>query len=408
MEIFIARQPIFDRQQQVYAYELLFRSGLENIFNHSDLDYASSKVALDSFFILGIDNITGGKRAFINTSRGMLVNGYVALLPREMTVVEILETVEPDPEVIAACRKLKQAGYLIALDDFIDEARFQPLVDMADILKIDFLETKKEEQKRLIERFAHRGIRLAAEKVETRETLQEAIEMGYSYFQGYFFSKPTIISGKEIPGFKINYLRILQEIHRSSLDYERVEEILKIEMSLSYKLLRYINSAFFGWRVEIRSIKHALVMLGESDFKRWASFIALSNMAKDKPNELVFQAILRGRSLELLAPVFHLSERAQDLFLMGIFSLIDAIVDRPLLDILVEMPIAEDIKAALLGERGYLRDIYQLMISYEQGEWNQFSELAAQKQIEEEKIPPLYRKALEWATQRFSASQTVG
>lgn len=405
MEIFIARQPIFDRQQQVYAYELLFRSSLENIFNHADLDHASSKVALDSFFILGIDTITGGRKAFINVTREMLVNGYVALLPREMAVVEILETVEPDAEVLSACRKLKQAGYLIALDDFVDHERYRPLVDLADIIKVDFLTTKKEEQKALIERFSPRGIHLAAEKVETREVFQEAMQMGYTYFQGYFFSKPTIISGKEVPGFKLNYLRILQEINRPHLDYEKVEEILKTEMSLSYKLLRYINSAFFGWRIEIRSIKHALVMLGENDFKRWASFISLKNMAKDKPNELVFQAIMRGRCMELLAPVVHLSERAQDLFLMGIFSLIDAIVDRPLLDVLSDMPIADDIKAALLGEKGPLRDIYELMLSYEQGNWDQFSELAVQKKIDENQIPPLYRKALEWASQSLSAAE---
>ncbi len=392
----------------MYAYELLFRSSLENIFNHADLDHASNKVALDSFFILGIDTITGGKRAFINATRGMLVNGYIALLPREMAVVEILETVEPDPEVLAACQKLKKAGYLIALDDFVDEERYRPLVALADIIKIDFLATKKDEQKALVERFAPRGIQLAAEKLETREAFQEAMQMGYSYFQGYFFSKPVIISGKEIPGFKLNYLRILQEIQRPHLDYEKLEEIMKTEMSLSYKLLRYINSAFFGWRVEIRSIKHALVMLGESDFKRWASFISLSNMAKDKPNELVFQAILRGRYLEVLAPAVRFSERAQDLFLMGIFSLIDAIIDRPLLDVLADMPIAEDIKAALMGEKGQLRDIFELMLSYEQGNWDLFSELAAKNRIEENEIPPLYRKALEWATQSFSAAQTTG
>ncbi|TAK02843.1 MAG: HDOD domain-containing protein [Candidatus Manganitrophaceae bacterium] len=407
MEIFIARQPIFDRQQQVYAYELLFRSSLENFFNHSDLNHASSKVALDSFFILGIDTITGGRKAFINVTREMLVNGYVALLPREMAVVEILEVVEPDAEVLAACRKLKQAGYLIALDDFVDQERYRPLVELADIIKVDFLTTDKKEQKALVERFAPRGIQLAAEKVETREVLQEAMQMGYTYFQGYFFSKPVIISGKEIPGFKLNYLRILQEINRPRLDYQKVEEIMKTEMSLSYKLLRYINSAFFGWRVEIRSIQHALVMLGEDDFKRWASFISLSNMAKDKPSELVFQAIMRGRCLELLAPAVRLPERAQDLFLMGIFSLIDAIVDRPLLDILSDMPIAGDVKSALMGEKGPLRDIYELMLSYERGNWNQFSDLAAEKRIDENTIPPLYRKALEWASQSFSAAQAA-
>jgi len=407
LEIFIARQPIFDRQQQVYAYELLFRSSLENFFNHPDLDQASSKVALDSFFILGIDTITGGRKAFINVTREILVNGYVALLPRETAVVEVLEMVEPDPEVLAACRKLKRAGYTIALDDFVDHEKYRPLVELADIIKVDFLSTEKTEQKALVDRYAPRGIHLVAEKVETREVLQEAMQMGYTYFQGYFFSKPTIISAKEVPGFKLNYLRILQEINRPRLDYEKLEEIMKTEMSLSYKLLRYINSAFFGWRVEIRSIKHALVMLGESDFKRWASFISLSNMGKDKPNELVFQAIMRGRCLELLAPLVRLSERAQDLFLMGIFSLIDAIVDRPLSDILADMPIAEDVKAALLGEKGPLREIYELMFSYEQGNWTQFSELAIQKRIDENEIPPLYRKALEWTTQSFSAAQAA-
>ncbi|MBI3802413.1 MAG: HDOD domain-containing protein [Nitrospirae bacterium] len=405
MDIFIARQPIFDRNQEVFAYELLFRSSLENFFSHPDLDQASSKVALDSFFTLGIDTITGGKKAFVNIGREMLVNGYVALLPRELTVVEILEVVQPDPAVLAAVRKLKQAGYLIALDDFVNHPHLKPLVDLTDIIKVDFLATDKKEQAALAEHYAPRGIQLAAEKVETRDAFEEALKLGYTYFQGYFFAKPTIIVGKEVPGFKLNYLRILQEIQQPELNHEKVEEILKTEVSLSYKLLRYINSAFFGWRVEIRSIQHAVVMLGEDDFKRWASFIALSSMGKDKPNELVFQAILRARLLERLAPAVRLSERAQDLFLMGLFSLIDAIVDRPIVDILIDLPIADDIKAALLGERGRLRDIYEMAVAYGQGAWGPFSELALKQGVDESRLPPIYREALEWASRSFSSAQ---
>ncbi len=404
METFIARQPIFDKNQDVYAYELLFRSGMDNFFNHSDIDQASSNVIGNSVLIHDLNVLTSGKKAFYNMTRETLVNEYGAILPKDLAVVEILENVEPDPDVLKACRNLKEAGYPIALDDFIYDEKFEPFLELADIVKVDFLLSDKSERQKMAEHFIPRGIRMLAEKVETWEEFQEAKEMGYDYFQGYFFSKPVIVTGKEIPGFKLHYLQILQEIQRPELSYQGLEEIIKKEMSLSYKLLRYINSAFFGWHVEISSINHALVLLGETQVRKWTSLVAMASMAESKTDELVVQAILRAKFCELLAPRLGLSARSQDLFLMGMFSLIDGIMDLPLPEVIEKIPIAEDIKDALLGGEGHLGDIYQYMLAYAQGEWERIPALNKKLGLDDEGISELYITALDWSNQSFQAA----
>jgi len=400
VQTFIARQPIFDQHQKAYAYELLYRSGQQNNFcDHVDLNQASSKVIADCCSLLGTENITSGKKAFINVTRNVLLNEYINLLPKDLTVVELLETIEPEPEVIAACQRLKEAGYLLALDDFVYDDRYQPLVEMADIIKVDFLATGKQEQAALVKKFGHRGIRFLAEKVETREVFQEAVEMGYSYFQGYFFCKPVILSKKDVPGFKLNYLRILQEINRPELDFDEVEEIIKQDMSLYYKFLRYINSAAFGWRREIESIRQALMLMGENQFKKWASLITLASMGQGKPEELVVQAIIRGKFCESLAPSINLSGRAEEFFLMGMLSLIDVIMDRSLAEILREIPIANDVKDALLGKANDLHGIYQYILAYERGEWESLAKQVANLGIDDSDTPQLYLEAVEWVQQ---------
>jgi EAL and modified HD-GYP domain-containing signal transduction protein len=401
METFIARQPIFDRRQQVYAYELLFRSSLENVFTGQDPNQASSKVIADSFFLLGLEFLTGGKKAFINVTRDVLVKEYITLLPQGSIGVEILETVEPELEVIEACKKLKQAGYLLALDDFVYQERYRQLMDLADIVKVDFLATGAEERRDLVQRFGSRRMRFLAEKVETQEAFQEALTLGYTYIQGYFFSKPVILTGKDVPAFKLHYLQILQQINRPELDFDQIEDIIKREVSLSYKLLRYINSAFFPWRSKINSLKRALVLLGEREVKKWISLIALASMATDKPEELVVQAIIRAKFCESLAAAAGLSRRTQDLFLMGMFSLIDAILDRPLADILSTVPLADDIKEALLGEENRLRLIYQCALAYEKGDWDQLSAHTALLGLNEAESPRLYLEAVTWGQQTF-------
>jgi len=319
-------------------------------------------------------------------------------------VVELLETVEPDPEVLQACQKLKQAGYLIAMDDFVYHERYEPLLEFTDFVKVDFLSTPEPARKALFKKLSPLKVRLVAEKVETDQMLQEGIASGYSFFQGYFFSKPAIIVGRDIPGFKAHYFQLLKEIHRAEIDLKKLEEIIKQEIGLTYKLLRYINSAFFGLRSKITSVKQALVLLGERTIKNWISFVALASMGADKAEELLILTIVRARFCEMLAPYFDLSDRKEDSFLMGLFSLIDAFLDRPLSDILGEIPIDDPIKLALLGEPNRLRDIYQYTLSYEKASWGQ---------LDKPIIPPgqettplsLYLDALKWGQAFYSESK---
>jgi c-di-GMP-related signal transduction protein len=401
MDTFIARQPIFDRQQQVYGYELLFRSGIDNVFDHPDPTEATTRVIADSLLLLGVEPLTEGKKAFINVTRDVLLREYMTLLPHELFAVEILETVEPDAEVVVACQKLKEAGYTLALDDFSADALAAPLASVADIIKVDFLATSREERQALVRQYVPRGIHLLAEKVETREEFQEAMESGYSYFQGYFFSRPAIFSGKDVPAFKFHLLQILAEINRGELDFKQMTELIKREIFLTYKLLRYINSAFFSLRHQVTSLLQALILLGEHEVKKLIALIAVTSLGKDKPDELVVLSIIRAKFCESLARRVGLSNRSQDLFLLGMFSLIDAIIDQPLAAILRSIPLADDVKAALLGEDNCLRRVYDYTLSYEKGDWQAVSVQAPQLGINEADTLLLYLEAVEWCHKRF-------
>ncbi len=405
MDAFVARQPIFTRDLSVYGYELLFRSSLENFYSGQDPDHASAKVLVDSLSVFGLELITDRKRAFVNVTRETLLGEYLHLLPAEMTVVEVLETVEPDREVVAACKAIKQAGYLIALDDFVYRRDYKALLDLADIIKVDVLTMSEEEQRALIEQRSHTPVRFLAEKVETQAMYEATAKMGYSLFQGYFFSKPAVLSRKDIPAHKVSYLRVLNEVNRPQLDFEQIECIIRQDLSLAYKFLRYINSAHFAWRSEVKSIRRALILLGENQTKKWIYVAALACMSDDKPEELMVQAIVRAKFCEsMAAKVKGLNDRSEDMFLMGLFSLLDAMLDRPLAELMDELPIAEDIKQALTCGQNPLRDVFDYVLAYERGDWANVSDRTAQLDLREPVTPRLYEKAVEWAADTLDRS----
>ncbi len=407
MDVFIARQPIFDREQNVFAYELLFRSGLENACRSNDLNAAASKVISDSLHLIGIETLTSGRKAFVNVTRDVLLEEYAALLPPDLTVVELLETIAPDAEVLAACGRLKQGGYQLALDDFVDGPQFASLVALADFVKVDVLATPRDERAAIVRRMAPRGIRMLAEKVETRAMFDDAAQAGYTLFQGYFFARPAILTSKDIPGYKLHLLRILQEIQQSDLDFFKIEEIIKQDMGLCYKFLRYINSAWFGWQERIESIRRALVLLGEKEVRRWVTLVAIAGMADDKPQELLVHAVTRARFCELLAPDAHLAPRAEELFLTGMFSLIDAVLDRPLRGLLKDLPISKDVKGALLGEPSPLAGAFECALAYEKGDWDAFAAKAHAAEIPETPCPRLYLEAVQWGRRCFEEPVAV-
>ncbi len=396
MEKFLARQPIFDSQRAVFGYELLFRSSLENFCSISQPDVASSSTA-DNLFLFGIKRLTQGRRAFLNCSRDFLVRDYPALLPKDHVVLELLETIDVDQETIAACRRLKQMGYLIALDDFRDSPAWRPLVLLADFIKVDILATSVQEQHRLARDCAGRGVRLLAEKVETYDDFRRTLGMGYAYFQGYFFSRPEILTRHDIPANKLNYLRVLQAANRPQLDANEVAQRIKEEASLSYRLLRYLNSPAFFLASEVRSIPHALSMLGERGIRKWISLVAIACMGEDKPQELLVLPLVRARFCEILAPPAHLAEASNDLFLLGLLSAIDAILDMRMEDVLKEIAIRPEIRDALLGGHNLLSEVFDLALQYEKGAWEGIDEALARLGVSPDALAGAFVQAVDWA-----------
>jgi c-di-GMP-related signal transduction protein len=401
---FLARQPIFNAARVVYGYELLFRSGPENRYDGTAPDKASAST-IDSILLFGMDRLTPGCRSFLNCTRDFLIRDFATMLPKDRVVLEILETVAMDDEVRDACRRLKQAGYLLALDDFEDRPDWKPLVAMADFIKVDLLATPPADQLRLAQTYLPMNIHMLAEKVETYDDFNRTRAWGYNYFQGYFFSKPEMLSRKDIPQNQMNYLLVLQAVNRSDMDIAEVSERIKAEASLSFRLLRYLNSPAFPLIVEVHSIPHALSLLGERGTRKWVSLIAITCMANGKPAELVALPLIRARFCELLAPYAGLAPSANDLFLLGLLSAMDAMLDMRMPDVLKEIAIREDIRDALLGNANKLRDIFEFVRNYERGRWEEISAAAARMGIPEDAIPPLYVEAVEWARQMLSGEE---
>lgn len=393
---YVARQPIMTREEQVFGYELLFRDGVENYFCAPDQD-AASRSTLDSSILMGLDVLCGNRRAFVNCTREVLLKDYMTLLPSSQAVVEILETVTPDDQVLAACHRLKEAGYMIALDDFVVDDPREVLADLVDIIKVDLKRTSQEDAAKMVQRFGPWRCRMLAEKVETREEFFAARKAGFLYFQGYFFQKPEVMSTREIPSNQLNYVRMLQAVSREELDPREIEKLIKTEASLCYRLLRYMNSAAFGFVNEIHSVRHALSLLGEREVRRWVRLVATLAAGQKKSSELVLAALGRGRFCELLSP--KVQHGGSDLFLLGLFSLMDTLLETPMKVLLANVPVDQETKAALLGGTGRLAPIYHLMVARETGEWKDSAEFAIQLHLSESEVAEAYWQAMQWARQ---------
>lgn len=390
---YVARQPIFDREEKVFGYELLFRTGLENCFS-GDSDEAS-RSTLDSSLLMGLDVLCDGRRAFVNCTRDTLIKGLVTLLPSTNTVVEILESVPADPDVIAACRNLKEQGYMIALDDYVAGDPRQPLATIADIIKVEMQLTTEQQRADLIQQFGPWRCRMLAEKIETQSDFVRARDQGFVYFQGYFFRRPEMLSTRDMPASRLNYLRMLQEVSRADLDLTGLEKLIKSEASVCYRLLRYLNSAAFAFTKEIHSVKHALSLLGERDVRRWVRLIAAVGAGQEKTSDLVLSALVRGRFGELLEP--QVQHGDSDLFLMGLLSLIDAMLEMPMETVLEKIPLDHETKAVLLGRPGLLRPVFQLMLAHESGEWEAAASLCDGLHLNAEEVAGHYWRAQQWA-----------
>ena len=396
MDIFVARQPIFDTNNKSIAYELLFRNSLENKYTGQDGDKDTLEVINNTFFTLGLTNVIAGKKAFINLNESLLKADFITALPPQHVVIEILETVEPTAEVIARCKELKSKGYTLALDDFIFSLKYKKLLDIVDIIKIDFTLTIGEERKQVFELVKNKNIKFLAEKVETKEEYLEAISYGYTYFQGYFFSKPEILTGKDIPLNKMIYLRLIKELNSKEFHVDKLEQLIIKDVSITYKLLKMINSSAFGIKNKVTSMKLAIAMLGEKEMVKWLYMLVVRGISLDKPEELITLSLERAKFCEQIAILSNNSHLAFDAYLTGMLSTMDSILNLPIEKILDELSVAEDVKVALTKESNTLGIIYRLVKSYEKGYWNKVITLCDQLNITKSDIIRTYFNVLVW------------
>jgi c-di-GMP-related signal transduction protein len=395
MDVYVARQAIFDMNKEVIAYELLFRNNNINKFVSIENVNPTLDVIRNSFFLIGLNKITGGKKAFINFDEELIKSELIERFSKDHIAIEVLESVKPDDRVIECCKKLKEKGYIIALDDFMYQEEFDELMKYIDIIKVDFLITKGEKRKEIMRRIKNKNIKFLAEKIETEDEYKEAVGYGYSYFQGYFFCKPSIISGRDVSGYKFTYMNLIEELNKDNVNIREIETLIKSDVLLSYKLLKAVNSAHCCLKRKITCIGDAIMIIGIKELKRWIFIITLKQMGENGIDELVKMSLIRAYFVESLSKKIQLNICEFDAFLTGMFSLMDALLKIPQEKILSELPVSEDVKDALLGKKNVLSELLRLIIEYEKGNWTEVNELIGKFEIDEDFISVCYLDSIQ-------------
>ena len=392
---YVARQAILDADRCLTAYELLFRDSTENRCPPGDPDLASKKT-IDTAVLLGLETLSDGHRVFLNSTANLILDGLPTLFPPQITVVEILESVQPTRQLIEACQNLKSEGYCIALDDFIEQPGYEPLIDLADVIKVDVRATPASAWPTLAAKYLRNHRQLLAEKVETEEEFVGAKAAGFTLFQGYFFSKPSIFSTSSVEKLDANQARILRTLASPQLNLLEVESIVKSDPALCYRLLRFLNSPAFYLQDEIRSVLHALTLLGEVEIRKWMLLVcALGAGAEANKKHLLENALIRARFAESLAPKMGLS--SSTLFILGILSLMHAILDVSVESLVDLVAVAADVRAALLGTPNSLRKGFELVLAYEAADWNRCEKIRNRWQIPDRFLFDSYLEAIHWA-----------
>jgi len=412
--VFVARQPIFDDNQDVWGYELLFRASAEaRAAAVTDADMATAKVIADGF-ILAAGGMRPGQRALINFPQSLIVDQFAFALPGDVAVIEILEDVKPVPEVLEALSSLKEAGYTLAMDDFMGEEELMPLVRMADILKVDILgilgpegAANAHKLRAVMANLGGLTCRLLAEKVEDLAVFDLCRELGFTLFQGYFFAKPEIIPGKKISTGEVTKLQLLKELGNPDFEVAKLSRIIQADLSLSYRLFRYINSAGMGVRNKVESVQRALTLLGQRQITQWLRVVIMSDLAPSKKGEeMAFMSVQRARFLELLHGADkRLSIPQETMFLLGLFSMLDALLGMPMDEILKNVPLDEEVKKALLGNESSLSSLLGLVGAYEHADWIRARAILKDHGLTPEVVDRDYVEAMTWTQQILGVAE---
>lgn len=396
---FLARQPVLDVRRNIVGYELLSRSGWENCFRGDTNDAA--RQMLDNCVIMGVGPLANDGLAFVNCTREALVNRLVTLLPPETTVLEILETVELDAGLLEACRALRLMGYKLALDDFVPRPEMLPLIEIASFVKVDFRLSDAAARRQIHDLVRGSRAALLAEKVEDQYEFDVALAEGYKFFQGYFFCRPKIIADREIPPNRINYLRLLTELTRTPVDLREVTRLVGSESSVCYRLLLLANSALMGIRCEVTSVRSALMLVGEDRFRRLVTVAMSGAFGHGQPPILISLSLERARFCETVAPL--IGEDPAEQYMLGLLSLLDAILQTSMQSLVTSLPLRKEAKAALLGGVNPAAIPLRLIRSFEVGAWGACSDAAKDLGVSEDILTGIYMDAVKWAAEQLPA-----
>lgn len=397
MQVYIARQPILDGQLKVVAYELLYRSSSHNSSSIVDGDRATLAVLGISSMEMELDDLTNGKKAFVNFTQGLILEDYPTMFTSQQIVVELLEDVISDVLVLDSCQRLRQLGYTLALDDFTLAGATADMVAVADIIKVDFRACGSDERAEIIRRYRRPGLVFLAEKVETMEEFHEAREQGFELFQGYFFARPEVLNSQTVKTQQSNYFALLAELNKSDPECHSLTRLIESDVSMAYKLLRLVNSIAFSGRVPVSSIREAVVRLGHRELRRWTALLMVQELCVSKPDVLMRQSLVRARFAECLGNIAGLHGKHNELFLLGLLSLLDALVDQPMHKALEGLPINPDIKDCLLGKTNEMSPILSMLESYERGLWDKVSSACVSLGLNESSLSDCYLQAIQWA-----------
>ncbi len=366
-QVFVGRQPIYDAKLDVVAYELLFRSGTANAAAVDDADVATSSVLVNGMFEFGLDRLVGERLAFVNMTRQFLTGELPVPPAPDQIVLEVLEDIDPDEELVAGVKRLKEEGFQIALDDFVYHPRLMPLLELADFVKVELPALSAAELATHAKKLRRFPGQLLAEKVERLEEFELCKKLGFDLFQGYFLSKPRVLSRERIPGNKLAVIQLLSRLQDPEISFEELEGLISQDVSLSYRFLRYINSSAVALRRKVDSVNQAIVLLGLSRIRTLVTLVMMAGM-ENKPLCLMVTALVRAKMCEFLAREIGRDD-PDAFFTVGLFSALPLLLDASMEQILAELPLSDDVKMALIDHEGALGEAVKCTLAYEAAQW---------------------------------------
>ena len=391
MDVYMARQPIFDTENNVYAYELLYRSNsTENHYNGADADESTADVVTNAFFGLNVRDIVGGARAFINFTGNLLKRGIPKMISPDILVVEVLENQMMDEDTIDACRELKERGYTLALDDFEYDSSYSELFELGDIVKIDFRTSQSAiEETAYVCRYCNKI--MLAEKIETSEEYEYAKRLGCTFTQGYYFARPTIMSQSSVTPLPTNFMEIMQLVSQPEPEISDIVEVISRDTAMCQRLLRLINSVYFGVRNRVSTISQALVILGLDYLREWVYLMGMQRITHNDNTEIMRLSVLMAKFCKQIALLIPDAAReSESFYLMGLLTMVVYSGRQALEQTLEEFPLTQNIKNGLLGNGGLYSDVFRMAQSYTKGHWEQFDAIAEQYSLDKAQVSDLF------------------